>query len=126
MADVYSAYLDTSGSWIYSNDSKSVKIPCDSGVQYTLTVSNSLAIFRIYESSNQDIIPRYPEDVPIRLTEIYRGTNTSRYTFTTSSTAKVIVFQGSASAYDEWFNSLMLVEGSTAPSEYHPYYEWVN
>ena len=46
--------------------------------------------------------------------------NTLPKTFTTSANAKSLKFSLSNAA-----SEVMLVEGSTVPSEYHPYYEWV-
>ena len=117
---IYNAYLNTAGDWLLSSDSRSVKIPCNPNTQYTLSVSESLAVFRIYSSDNANIIPNGERTTPIA-----RSENISQYTFTTGANTACIVFQGSASVVDTWFNSLMLVEGSTVPSEYHPYYEWV-
>ena len=41
--------------------------------------------------------------------------------FITNSTTNYIRINGTISN----MNDIMLVEGSTVPSEYHPYYEWV-
>ena len=119
---IYSAYFDASGSWLLSADSKSVKMPCQPNTQYTLSVPNSLTVFRVYESNNSSIEPSSTS--PPRATEITRGTNISQYTFTTSSTAQIILFQGSNGAVTEWFNGLMLNSGSTA-LPYEPY-GWVH
>lgn len=109
---IYSAYFNASGSWLLSADSKSVKMPCQPNTQYTLSVPNSLEVFRVYESNNASIEPLSTS--PPRATEITRETNISQYTFTTSSTAQIILFQGSNAAVTEWFNGLMLNTGSTA------------
>lgn len=117
---IYNAYFDASGSWLLSNDSKSIKIPCQPNTEYTISVPNSLAVFRVYESNNASIEPS--STYPPRVTEITRGTNIGQYTFTTSSTAQIILFQGSNGAVTEWFNGLMLNTGSTA-LPYEPYWK---
>ena len=115
---IYNAYFDASGSWLLSNDSKSIKIPCQPNTEYTISVPNSLTVFRVYESNNASIEPSSTS--PPRTTEITRGTNISQYTFTTSSAAQIVLFQGSNGAATEWFNGLLLNTGSTA-LPYEPY-----
>lgn len=118
---IYNAYFDNGGQWILSDDSKSIKIPCQPNTEYTISVPNSLAVFRVYESDNASITPAPSSSAGIpRATEIIRGANISQYTFTTSSTAQIILFQGSGSVVTEWFNGLMLNTGST-PQPYEPY-----
>lgn len=110
---VYQAFL-TETQWLNSSDNRSVKIPCQPNTTYTISVSESLPIFRIATSNNADIQPQNDIDIVIRTT------NKSQYTFTTSSTAQVIIFQGSTSMVDIWLNSLMCNEGSQ-PLPYEPY-----
>ena len=117
---VYSAYFNTGGYWLLSSDSKSIKMPCRPNTQYTLSVPNSLAVFRIYEADDVSIEPSSSSTLSSKATAITRSENIRQYTFTTSSTAKVILFQGTNASVEEWFNGLMLNTGSTA-LPYEPY-----
>ena len=116
---IYNAYFNSGGAWLLNADSKSIKFPCSPSTQYTLSVPNTLTIFRIYESSNPNLEPISVEGN--FATEITRNSDIKQYTFTTSSTAQILFFQGTNGAVDEWFNGLMLNEGSTA-LPYEPYW----
>ena len=113
-AIIYNAYI-TSVQWITSTDSRSVKIPCQPNTQYTLSVGETLQVFRIAESANADIVPTASIS-PI--TVAY--SNISEYTFTTAADTACIIFQGSAGLVNTWLNSLMFEEGATAHS-YEPF-----
>lgn len=115
-ATVYQAYL-TDTRWLSSEDSSSVKIPCQPNTTYTISVTTSLPIFRIATSSNANIQPDNDIDVVTRLT--YE----TQYTFSTSSTAQVIIFQGSKAMVNTWMAELMINTGSTA-KPYQPYLDW--
>lgn len=119
-ADVYNAYLNSDGEWINNNESICVKILCDGGTQYTLSVNEPLLIFRIYEYADDTVIPDKQTDKQPILNMVTRSENISQYTFTTATDTKCIVFQGSYSAFDTWINSLILNLGST-PLPYEPY-----
>lgn len=111
-----------SSAWISYPNSASVKIPCEGGKTYTISVATSLPVFRIAESDNASILPisaGSPVDIVANLTDA------TEYTFTTKSTTQVIIFQGSFSLRETWENSLMFNEGSTA-LPYQPYIGWVN
>ena len=115
---IYSAYIGNDARWITISDgSKSIKMPVDSNTQYTLSISESNSVFRIYETSNSN--PE-PSAGGLLLSEIVRSTNIKQYTFTTASDTKFIVFQGGGSTVDSWFNGLMLNTGSQ-PLPYEPY-----
>ena len=115
---IYSAYIGNDARWLTISDgSKSIKMPVDSNTQYTLSISESNSVFRIYETSNSN--PE-PSAGGLLLSEIVRSTNIKQYTFTTASDTKFIVFQGVGSTVDSWFNSLMLNTGSQ-PLPYEPY-----
>lgn len=116
---IYNAYFNASGNWLLNANSKSIKCPCLPNTQYTISVPNEIVVFRIYESSNPNLEPSQASRE--HATQITRSENIKQYTFTTSSTAKILLFQGSNDGFNEWFNGLMLVEGSTAPSSYIPY-----
>ncbi len=117
---IYNAYfaIDSESSiWIPSEDSRSIKIPCEPNTQYTLSLSSAIPIFRICASSNANIEPSVSG---VRVRTLIRSENMQEYTFTTSANDAYIIFQGSASLVYEWFNSLMLNLGSTA-LPYEPY-----
>lgn len=108
----------TSFSWTAASDSRSVKIPCEANTQYTLSVTTALPIFRIGLSDDSNPSPR-----GITCTKVVNGSNINQYTFTTGASDKYIIFQGTGSMVDTWISELMLVEGSTAPSQYEPYWK---
>lgn len=111
---VHNAYFAYNGDWLASEDSRSVLIAVTPNTRYTLSISDEIPIFRIYQTSVSS--PTYGN----QFQEIIRGTNMKTYTFTTASAAKYIGFQGSASIVDQWIESLMLNTGSTA-LPYEPY-----
>ena len=111
-----------SSQWVIYENSASVRIPCEGGKTYTISVSTSLPLFRIAESNNANILPTQASS-PINI--VADLTNVSEYTFTTQSTTQVIIFQGSFSLRETWKNSLMFNEGSTA-LPYQPYKDWAN
>ena len=115
---IYNAYFNNAGYWLLSGDSKSIKFPCLPNTQYTISVPNILSIFRLYESSNANIEPSSASSE--RVIEITRSANINKYTFTTSSTSQILLFQGSNGDVDLLFNGLMLNTGSTA-LPYEPY-----
>ena len=117
---IYNAYFaigSESSIWLTNADSRSVKIPCKPNTQYTLSISSAISIFRICSSSNSNI---EPSGGGVRVRTIIRSENKQQYTFTTSADDACILFQGTASLVNEWFNSLMLNEGATA-LPYEPY-----
>lgn len=114
---IYKAYFNNEGEWLISDDASSIKFPCSPNTQYTLSIPDTLTIFRIYESSNPNLEPSTPGSYANQIT---RNSNVMQYTFTTSSTAQILLFQGTATAVNEWFNGLMLNLGSSA-LPYEPY-----
>lgn len=117
---IYNAYfsIDSESSiWITNADSRSVKIPCEPNTQYTLSISSAIPIFRICASSTANI---EPSGGGVRVRTIIRSVNIAECTFTTSANDACLLFQGSASAVNEWFNSLMLNTGNSA-LPYEPY-----
>lgn len=121
---VYSAYINTSDAWVNDSGSYSIKIPCLGSTTYTLSVGTSLPIFRLYESSDSDVEPTSYATGGTPISRIIRGENLSQYSFTTDANSVYIIFQGSASALNDWINSLMLNAGSE-PLPYEPY-GWVH
>lgn len=83
-----------------------------------------MTVFRIYESSNPNLEPLSVSGTGNRAIEITRNSNIRQYTFTTSPTAQILLFQGSNGDVNEWFNRLMLNTGET-PLPYEPY-GWVH
>lgn len=111
---IQNAYLYDTGSsflWATASDSRSVAIRCQTSTQYTLSISSSIPIFRI--ALTNDNAPT-PTQSGFTCTKVVNGSNISQYTFTTGSDTTYIIFQGTGSMVDTWFNSLMLVAGSTA------------
>ena len=120
-AEVYTAFLNANDWWVTSTDgaAASVRIQVEPNTTYTLSIEPSLAIFRISESSLENPLPT---SVGLRTDRIVRSGSINEYTFTTSDTAKFIIFQGSFDSFDLWFNTLQLELGSTA-TEYESYHE---
>ena len=114
---IYNAYITDNGSWLSADDSSSIKIPCEPNTEYIISVPNALVVFRLYEYYDATVTP---PTSGVTLSRIIRGTNISEYTFTTSATSNVLIFQGPRSMVTEWFNGLMLNLGSTA-LPYEPY-----
>lgn len=115
-ATVYEAFINVNYFWFSTTDgSKSIRIPVEPDTTYTLSMGVVPAIFRLCESDLED-----PTPTGIKVSRIIYSGNISEYTFTTSSTAKFLIFQGSSTVFDKWFNTLMLNEGETA-LPYEPY-----
>ena len=119
MADGGSGYLKSDGtitagsSWAYTD-----YIPCD-GTKFVLSkVGGGSAAICFYDSTKTYIYGQaYQTGGAGTLADIV---------CTVPQTAKFARFTYNiegATAID--LSTIMLVEGSTAPSEYHPYYEWV-
>lgn len=111
---IYNAYFNDTNTWIASDDSRSIVIPVNGGTQYTLSVPEAISVFRICEATQEPAI----EGTYYRI--VRASSAIDRYTFTTRSDAKYIIFQGNSASVDIWFNSLMLNTGST-PLPYEPY-----
>lgn len=120
-ATVYEAFININYYWFYSTDgSKSIRIPVEPDTTYTLSIGVAPAIFRICESDLEDPTPT--TGTGIKVSRIIYSGNISEYTFTTSSTAKFLIFQGSGTVFDEWFGTLQLELGTEA-TNYEPYVE---
>ena len=113
----YNAYLNANGTWVLDSSSRSIKLRCTGNTTYTVTIADSSPIFRISEYNDYDL---QPGNSSIILTSIIRGENLSQYTFTTAADSKCLIFQGSFASFDNWINSLMFAESSTA-LPYEPY-----
>lgn len=116
---VYDAFLSDIDKWLIDAGgvSKSIKIPCDSGTHYTISIPDNVSVFRIYESSNAAI---EPTNSGVDVSRIIRSANIHEYTFTTLSNTKVIIFQATGAELDIWFNNLMFNLGGIA-FPYEPY-----
>lgn len=115
-ATTYDCYVTSNGQWATGAGNKTVRISCDSNTQYTLSTASTYTAFRIMET-NSDNIPS--DGSPVSGTLIYYGSGNT-YTFTTSNTAKYIIFQANAASLSQWLSELMLNLGSTA-KPYTPY-----
>jgi hypothetical protein len=120
-AVVYSAWIQSNGSWSYASDSRSVRIRVKPNTQYTLSTEGTYTIFRILEVQSDDVPTEQNKYLQIPSIIIMRGENQSHYTFKTSENAKYIVFQSNLSVVNQWLNELMLVEGDSVRSYYIPY-----
>lgn len=115
-ATAYDCYVASNGQWATGAGNKTVRISCDSNTQYTLSTASTYSAFRIMETSSDNI----PSDgSPVSGTLIYYGSGNT-YTFTTSNTAKYIIFQANSASLSQWLSELMLNTGTTA-LPYEPY-----
>ena len=118
-----STNLAATAQWSYGGTGTTIRIPCKSSQAYTLSCNIDTTVWRISCVESENV----PSDGnPVTTVDIVRSKPTSGvYTFTTTANTKYVLFQCGVSVLSEAVAILMLVEGSTAPSEYHPYYEWV-
>jgi len=121
MSERIYAYIpgENDTSWIYAQDSYSIRIPCQPSKTYTISANNSNeSIFRagVVDSDN---IPT--SNVPILMYSAKRYTNTNTpIVVTTGANAKYIVVQCGAVQITTTINTLMINEGTTAlPYEPH-------
>ena len=120
-ATVYDCYVTSNGQWATGVGNKTVRISCDSNTQYTLSTASTYSAFRITETDSDNI----PSDgSPVSGTLIYYGSGNA-YTFTTSNTAKYIIFQANGASLSQWLSELMFNTGSTA-LPYQPYLDWLH
>lgn len=120
-AVVYNAYISTGDIWTNSANAKSIKIRVKPSTTYTISTFKVLSIFRIAESDDENVEPGSSSAV----TGTIRLTNVMNTTFRTTSTAKVLIFQGDNNDYQDWINSLMIKEGNVIPTKHQPYYNTV-
>ena len=118
-----STNLAATAQWSYGGTGTTIRIPCKSSQAYTLSCNIDTTVWRISCVESENV----PSDGnPVAVVDVVRSKPTNGvYTFTTTANTKYVLFQCGVSVLSEAVAVLMLVEGSTAPSEYHPYYEWV-
>ena len=116
---IIGGYLNSNGAVIEaSNWGITDYIPCN-GTTFTLNpIGGNAPSICLYDSNKQIIA-----------TKSYNsGSATTKIlvTITSTTTAEYVRFSYyiSDTGGDD-LSQIMLVEGSTVPSEYHPYYEWV-
>ena len=65
--------------------------------------------------------------MPFNTTNMIAGLSTSGTTINVGNTDTlyILFYSGDGTQGTTTYSDIMLVEGSTVPSEYHPYYEWV-
>lgn len=114
---IYAATLSTAGQWSNATSATTMRIPCKPNTTYCISISTSGTIFRIAETAS-NMIPNSAYDVPV--TRKLNGTTETSYSFTTSSSAKYIIFQGGSNDLSNWFDTFMLNYGNTALT-YVPY-----
>ena len=119
MADgVIGSYLNSNGAVIESSNwSITDYIPCD-GTTFTLyPIGGNAPAMCLYNSNKQLLVAKSYNS---------GGSETTiPVTITSSSTASYARFSYYSGGGGADLTQIMLVEGSTVPSEYHPYYEWV-
>lgn len=104
------------------------RVPCKPSTAYNVSFALTSAVESIWRISITDSAS-YP--IQLNVTgnlvayDTAQSAQTKSTTFTTGAESKYIWVQTTAAAKDTIYDKLMIVESSTAPSEYHPYYEWV-
>lgn len=103
-----------------------VVIPCKSNTTYTVKKRNDGNVNRFALASSETILSSTPSELTPLLNKI-RGDVSSNLSLTTGSTANYLIVQyyrtaESVLTEQQILDSIMIVEGSTAPSKYIPYY----
>lgn len=120
---VYSAYLKDNGSteppqWFYSDDSKTIRIPCKPNTTYTASLPIESTIFRA-GSTSSDLAPIKWDD-KVLLTQRIDAPNSKFIVCTTGESDKYLIIQIGFSMMDIFISEGQIEEGSTA-TEYEPY-----
>lgn len=120
---VYSAYLQYNGSmeppqWSYSDDSKTIRIPCEPNTTYTASLPIESTVFRA-GSTPSDLAPiKWGDKVP--LTQRIDAPNSKFIVCTTGESDKYLIIQISFSMMDIFISEGQIEEGSIA-TPYEPY-----
>jgi hypothetical protein len=104
---------------VHDGVAKPIRIPCLPNTRYAMSIDSELeqTIFRVLLISTDNV----PEiGSPISGTLVVSSSADNTAVFTTRSNTKYLVFQVSASVFDDAIDSLMLVAGSQ-PLPYEPY-----
>lgn len=120
---VYSAYLKDNGSteppqWFYSDDSKTIRIPCKPNTTYTASLPIESTIFRA-GSTPSDLAPIKWGD-KVSLTQRIDAPNSKFIVCTTGESDKYLIIQIGFSMMDIFISEGQIEEGSTA-TPYEPY-----
>lgn len=115
----YQAYIWASQNWSYAADSTSWRIPCKPNTDYTISCSETSAIFRIATINSEDTPSPTKTDLPI--TSKYNNNSPLSKTITTGADDKYIIIQISTSTAGIVKSAIQVEEGSTATS-YVPYF----
>lgn len=113
---VYNRYLSlTSASWRYSNDSRSIAIPCLPDTTYTITgYPDDIGLYR-FATIREESLPTTSSQTAINAYQIVEFTSYAdigkAYTFTTDSQATYIIVQVSASRINDFVDN-----GTVTPS----------
>lgn len=122
--EVVTAYIDTSGLWSFSSDSKSIRIPCLPNTTYTIMGENANnTVFRAGYTS-EELIP-YQDATGIYKVQLYNWVRNSSFTpitITTGNDAKYLAIQMSSAEWDKNIDKLQIEIGTTSTS-YTPYIE---
>lgn len=119
-ANIITAYIGENYNWVYSGSAICYRIKCKPNTSYTISCFNSNeTIFRgaITDSEN---VPTSGNNLSIY--SIVRRTDNTPITINTGTNTKYILVQLSSSQYLTSIETLQIVEGSTAPTKYIPYY----
>jgi len=117
MGESCNGSLSTTGSILVNGTSGTFKMPCEPDTQYVVGFLDELetTIFRVATTESEFVGTR------MATLDHYIGTNQKTYTFTTNANAYWMYMQTNSAKFDDVKNALMLVKGSTAPTEYIPY-----
>ncbi|MBO7611066.1 MAG: hypothetical protein J6T23_02520 [Elusimicrobia bacterium] len=114
------AYFESSGDTIKSSGvNRIVYIPCKPNTTYAFSKTISTLSNRIFQVATTNDIP----SIGVTVYNFIEHANDTIFTYTTNSTAKYIVIrirQGDDT--NEFLSIIQIVEGSTVPDKYIPYY----
>lgn len=116
--------LGTTNSWAYDTTAtgKTIRIPCEAGAQYTLSIDNTLGntVFRIAAIESENA-PVSGQSGQIPCITLFNDGTASQATVTSSSNAKYLIIQFSSAILTDCIDSLMMNTGTTA-LPYAPYW----
>ena len=121
-------YISTQGNIALSSvGSYSIIVPCKPNTLYTCIYPQEPSEHLIRYGSTANY-PTINEFVTKYSAEGYGGTSSQYTTGTTANYMIVFLYNVAAPPSmtpEEFFSQVMVIEDSIVPSEYHPYYEWV-
>ena len=106
--------------WAVSDTAKSIAVKCKPNTTYCgKTFNSSMTIFRVGTIAVDPDESTSVQNIPLLQNEDV--SKTKQFTITTDADAKYIVIQGNGTIISNRTGEIMVVEGSTMPTEYEPF-----